>query len=258
MIKSIQNNTYHDVERLCVADGLWAHQKLASSDLRILSFIICPERIYSNEALELVEGFMNKAQNVYVVSERLLSKISERDGPDGLVSIVQLPCYEIDCLRLRKNAFIMVLDGLENPGNIGTILRTCDGAAVDAVFVCNRRARITSSKLIKASMGAAFTIPIIEFEDMDECIDWLLAHGFNVYLADTRADKTYKEFGYEGHTALVMGSERYGISEKWYLLNPQRLAIPMLGICDSLNVGVAASVIAYEISMQRLKRERGC
>jgi RNA methyltransferase, TrmH family len=75
-----------------------------------------------------------------------------------------------------------------------------------------------------------------------------------IYLADTRADKTYKSVDYNGNTALVIGSERYGISSEWYSCNPQLLSIPMLGMCDSLNVGVAASVITYEISMKKLQK----
>ena len=145
---------------------------------------------------------------------------------------------------------------MENPGNIGIILRTCDGAGVDAVFICNKKARVTNPKLIKSSMGAVFRIPIIEFNDMNVCAKWLKAHNFSIYLADTRANETYKSFDYDGNSALVIGSERYGISGKWYSCNPHLLSIPMLGICDSLNVGVAASVITYEISMKRL--QKGC
>ena len=106
-------------------------------------------------------------------------------------------------------------------------------------------------------MGAVFTIPIIEFGDTSACIMWLKAHHFNIYLADTRAAKTYQSYHYDGNTALVMGSERYGISREWYSCEPQLLSIPMLGMCDSLNVGVAASVILYEICMRKLQKENG-
>ncbi|HPV01966.1 MAG TPA: TrmH family RNA methyltransferase [Clostridiales bacterium] len=138
------------------------------------------------------------------------------------------------------------------PGISG--LSSDDGAGADAVFICNRRARITSPKLVKASMGAVFTVPVIEFDDTEQCIGWLKARNFNIYLADTKACRTYRESDYMGKTALVLGSERYGISEKWYSCGPKEISIPMMGICDSLNVGVAASVIIYEISMKKLQR----
>ena len=255
-IKHIQNNTSDDSEKCFLAEGIRVHQKLITVDLKIQCFLICPELIYSNEALELVDSCIKKAEETFIVSRKLFEKVSDRDGPDGFASIVQIHSYVVDNLHLKDNALIIVLDGLETPGNIGTILRTCDGAGVDAVFICNKKARVTNQKLVKGSMGAVFIIPIIEFDDTSVCAKWLEAHDFNIYLADTRADKTYKNFDYDGNTALVMGSERYGISKDWYFCNPQLLSIPMLGMCDSLNVGVAASVITYEMCMKRLLK--GC
>lgn len=252
-IKHIQNNTSDDSERLFVVEGMWAHQKLLKTELNIQCFLVCPELIYSNEGIELVENFINRAEEAIIVSIKLFEKLSDRDGPDGFVSIVRIPNFDINKLVLKDNALVLILDGLENPGNIGTILRTCDGAGVNAVFICNKKARITNPKLLKSSMGAVFTIPIMEFVDSNECIKWLNAHNFNIYLADTKADKTYKDYNYNGNNVLVIGSERYGISKEWYTCNPQLISIPMLGICDSLNAGVAASILTYEISMKIMK-----
>ena len=255
-IKHIQKNISNDFERFLLAEGMWAHQKLLKTELNIRWFLICPELVYSNEGMELAESFINRAEETLIVSKKLFEKISDRDGPDGFVSIVQIPNFEINKLVLKDNALILILDGLENPGNVGTILRSCDGAGVNAVFVCNKKARLTNTKLLKSSMGAIFTIPIMEFADTNKCIKWVKAHNFNVYLADTRADKTYKEFDYVGNTVLVVGSERYGISEEWYTCNPQLISIPMLGACDSLNAGVAASILTYEISMKINERRK--
>lgn len=245
-IRHIRNNTCDDSERLLVAEGMWAHQILLKKEFKINSLIICSELIFSKEGVELTESLIRRANEVFIVSGRLFEKISERDGPDGFVSLVQLPELGIEKLRLGENALVMVLDGLEKPGNIGTIIRTCDGAGVDAVFICNRKSRLTNPRLVKGSMGAVFTMPIVEFDSVNSCIGWLISHNFNVFLADTKAEISYKHADYSGNTALVMGCERYGISEDWYALAPRLISIPMLGICDSLNVGVAASILAYE------------
>lgn len=257
LIRKIRNNAHDGSERLFAAEGLWAHKLLIETGSAIRCVVICPELLYSAEALELAESCLDKASAAYIVSGKLFKKISERDGPDGLISLVQLPVYKPESLQIKEKALIVVLDGLENPGNIGTILRTCDGAGADAVFICNRKARMTNPKLIKSSMGAVFTVPVIEFDDTELCIDWLKARNFSIYLADAKAGRTYRDFDYTGNIALVMGSERYGISKKWYSCDPQPISIPMRGICDSLNVGVAASVIIYEISMKRLQKGYG-
>lgn len=250
-IKHIINNTGPNPEKLFILEGIWAHGKAITTNIKIRSFVFCPECIYSNEAVEMAETFINKTDDVYVVSKKVFMKISERDEPDGLLSIGIFPVCSVDSLKIKDDAVIIVLDGLEIPGNIGTILRTCDGAGVDAVFICNKRARLTHPKLIKGSMGAAFVKPIVEFAGVDECKKWLAERGFKIYLADTRAEKYYNGFSYEGNTALIMGSERYGISREWYDSNINMLSIPMLGVCDSLNVGIAASIIIYEICMKK-------
>ena len=255
-IKQIINDKCPDSERLFAVEGIWAHQKLLNSKISVKSFLFCPEYIYSSEAVHLVVSFLDKTEKVYVVSKKVFQRLSERDKPDGLITVGELPTLDIDKWKLKEDAVIAVLDGLETPGNIGTILRTCDGSGVDAVFICNKRARITNTKVIKGSMGAAFVIPIVEFEYIDDCITWLTARNYNIYLADTRADKTFKSYEYKENSALVLGSERYGISSEWYSINSHMLSIPMLGVCDSLNVGTAASIILYEICLK--KRMRGC
>lgn len=242
-----------DHEYLFAVEGIWAHEKLLQTDIDIRSFVICPEFIYSDEAAGMVEALIERVANVYVVSKKVFEKLSERDKPDGVLSVGRLPSNDTDTYKLNDNAVVVVLDGLETPGNIGTILRTSDGAGVDAVLICNKRSRLTHPKLIKGSMGAAFVVPMMEFDDVHDCIKWLQARNFQVYLADTRAVNTYKGYGYEGNTALIMGSERYGISKEWYENDPNLLSIPMLGVCDSLNVGTAASIIIYEICMKKEK-----
>lgn len=250
-VKRMIHGNGPDDEKRFVVEGIWAHQKLLSTNVEIEFFLFCPECIYSQETTLLVQKFLNKMENAYVVSKRVFEKLSERDEPDGLLSIGKFPEYDIADWKPKDNSVIAILDGLETPGNIGTILRTCDGAGVDAVFICNKRARMTNPKLIKASMGAAFVIPMIEFDSVDRCRSWLLEHNFHIYLADTQADHTYKSYEYEGNTALVVGSERYGISKEWNGCGTRLLSIPMLGVCDSLNVGTAASIILYEIGMKK-------
>ena len=249
-VRNLISNSKPNPERLFVIEGIWAHNKAVMTNLPVVSFVICPEYIYTPESEELVRQFSGFVEEIYVVSAKTFDRLSERDKPDGLLSICRFPVRHPEDLHLPENACVVVLDGLEIPGNIGTIIRTCDGADVDAVLVCNRRARLSHPKVIKGSMGAAFRIPIVEFIDGVDCAAWLREHGFSIYLADTRAEKTYYQYKYRGRCALIMGSERYGIHREWYANEPNMLMIPMLGICDSLNVGVAASILIYEMSLQ--------
>ena len=239
-------------EGLCVLDGYWALEKAANAGMKILSFVFCPELLESGQAEELFRRYVALADNVFSVSKKTYARLTDRDDLVGMTALAEFPKWKADDLASAK--LIVILDGLETPGNIGTVLRTCDGAAVDGVMVVNRKAKFISQKVIKASMGAAFTVPMVEFPSVDECREWLGKHGFSVYLADTRALRDYDTEPYRFPAALVAGSERYGISKSWYDGTENMIKIPMRGISDSLNVGVAASIFLYEMS-QRLHAE---
>lgn len=250
-IKGIISNTKPNPEKLFVAEGIWAHMKILDAKITVRSFLFCPECVYSNESLKILETMLRLCDDAYSVSEKVFEKISERDKVDGLLSLCQMPFYDINSLSMGENAIIIVTDGIEIPGNLGTIMRTCDGAGINAVLLCNKRVRITHPKFIKGSMGAAFVVPFIEYDSVTECKDWLEKNGFEIYLADTRAEKYYCEYDYKGRVALIVGSERYGISKEWYTPRTKLLSIPMMGLCDSLNVGVAASIILYDMSVKQ-------
>jgi TrmH family RNA methyltransferase len=248
---AIINNSKPNKNNYFVIDGIWAHEKALNNNIEVDSFIFCPEIITSHEAMNLIESFFAKAKKTYQVSLKTFMKICEKDDPKGMISICKFPLSTLDDIKLNKNNIIIVLDGLEIPGNVGTILRASDGANIDAVFLCNRRARITHPKIIKGSMGAAFTIPVVEFPTVEECKEWLKKKNFDLYLADTRAEKHYFEYDYSGRVAIIMGSERYGITKPWYEGDYNMLSIPMLGQCDSLNVAIATTIVAYEASMKQ-------
>lgn len=249
-IKKLLTNSKPNPSKQFIAEGIWIFKKLVEFDTEVDSVIIAPECIYTHEAVAVLEQVIAKTDDLYVVSEKTFLKISERDKPDGLLCVAKLPMRDIADFRVADRSIVLVLDGVEIPGNIGTMLRMADGAGVDAVLICNKKARLTHPKLIKGSMGAALTVPIFEFSEYGECMDWLKKKGFRIFLADTRAEKSYFEEQYCNKVAFVMGSERYGISREWYTADVSLISIPMVGRCDSLNVGVAATVLAYDAAMK--------
>ena len=245
-IKGVISNTKPNPHKLFVAEGIWMLSLCEKFHTPIDSLILCPEHIRTPEAAALAEKIAARTAELYTVSAKTYEKISERGQPDGLLALAQLPRHELSDFHPKNDAVLLILDGVEIPGNIGTMLRMADGAGVDGVFLCNRKARLTHPKLIKGSQGAILSVPFFEFETVAACREWLDKNKFTVYLADTRAKLFYYDEPFGKKTALVMGSERYGISREWYDGTYQMIAIPMEGSCDSLNVGVAATVLAYE------------
>lgn len=240
--------------RQYAVEGVWAHRKLLAVGRTAEALYFAPELIYSAEALALLEAILAQVPQAYLVSAKTFSKLSERDKPDGFLSTGALSILDPVDLSLPKQAVVVVLDGLETPGNAGTILRSCDGAGVDAVLFCRTRTRLTHPKLIKASMGAVFTLPLVEFDSPADCAQWLRERKFTIYLADVPEDEEsaqenamspYRHM--EGNAALVVGNERYGLRDAWHQEGVHTVAIPMRGFGDSLNVGVAASILAYDL-----------
>jgi TrmH family RNA methyltransferase len=248
---AIQKNTAPNPRRLFVAEGLWANKVLLRAGTAIDTFLWCPEAAYSDDARTTGEQLADHAERAYRISLKTLEKVAERERPDGLVCIARMPTWDANALELDDSALVLVADGIEIPGNLGTIIRTLEACQADCLLLTNRRTRLTHPKVFRASQGTSVLVPTIEFEQPEQAIAWLEAQSFMVYLADTDAAKNYRSCDYRGRTALVVGSERYGISRPWYDSGFPRVFVPMLGIADSLNVSISASVLLYEARAQK-------
>lgn len=249
-IRDLRSNAKPNPEKQFVAEGIWLNKLLDDAGLRLRAVVLCPDLIRTAEVAALARSLCQKCDQRFTVSERVFCKIAEKERPDGILSVAYLPQYSTSDVALDDKSVVLVLDGVEIPGNVGTMMRVADGAGLQAVFICNRKARMTHPKLIQASMGSLFTLPFVEFESADDCAAALEKLGFEIYLTDSRAQKAYYDYPYGGRTAFVMGSERYGISRGWYDKRVNLVSIPMFGKCDSLNVGVAATVVSYEASLK--------
>lgn len=249
-IRGLVSNSKPNPTRQYVAEGLWFNKMLIDAGAPLHAIVICPEKVRTQEAAKLAEALAERCDQRFTVSAKTFEKISEREKPDGVMSIAYFSLADAKDIAFDDKSVVLVLDGVEIPGNVGTMIRVADGAGVDAVFICNRKARMTHPKLLQASMGSVLNIPIVEFASADECYAALKERGFEIYLTDSRAEKSYYEYPYGKRTAFVMGSERYGISRGWYDKDVKLLSIPMFGKCDSLNVGVAATVVCYEASLK--------
>jgi TrmH family RNA methyltransferase len=246
LIRDVQNNRTGIPRRTFVAEGLYENNMVLSTGVDVDAFVWCPESAYSDEAPVRAAELASRARRAYQVSAKTMERLAERPNPDGLISVAQLPDWRPDSVVLSQDALVLVADAMEIPGNLGTLIRTLDACAADCLVLTNRRTRLTHPKVLRSSQGMSMKVPSVEFSDVAEAIGWLKAGTFTVYLADTDESINYRDADYSGRTALVVGSERYGVSAPWYAAGFRRIGIPMLGAADSLNVSVSASVLLYE------------
>lgn len=245
-VLDLQRNAVPNGQQLFVAEGLWAHNAVLAADAPIHSFLYCPDAGYSDEARTRAAQIVSRASQSFRVSEKTFARMSERDRPDGLISVTQLPHWTPDTVPIVDDGLVLVADAMEIPGNLGTLIRTLDACRADCLVLTNRRTRLTHPKVFRGSHGATLTVPAVEFDDPAAAIDWLRSRSCTVYLADTDEAMCYRSLDYGGRTAIVVGSERFGISPEWHRHGFGRVCVPMLGRGDSLNVAVSASVLLYE------------
>lgn len=245
----IKNKKVED-EDLFVIEGLWAYEKIIKSNIRIINFVFCLEFIKNKSILDMVKSISMVAENSCLMSSNLCKRLSSRDSGEGFFLLCSFPQHGLEDIKLKDNNLLVVLDGLEKPGNIGTIIRSVDGAGGDGVIICNSKVRKTNHKLIKSSMGSSFMLPVVN-SDIELIVRWLKSNGFKIIVTDLKASNNYYDANYKGRIAIIVGNEIHGISEIWNKYECERIIIPMFGGADSLNVGVAATMVVYEASLSQ-------
>lgn len=249
-VQGIQKNTRSNPEKLVLVEGIWGAKMLVKYNVEVKALLLCAAEITNEETYQLVVDLIHRTDEVHLVSESTFKKMAEVGTSAGILALAQMPQKTMKDLNPKQHKSIVVLDGLEIPGNVGTIIRSCDGTDTDAVVICNRKTRLSHPKILRSSQGSCFNVPIVE-DEAEEVMAWLTKNGYKIILTDTRSDAFYFEESYNGKIAIVMGSERYGISREWYNLETTNIKIPMWGDCDSLNVGIAATIILYEAAVKR-------
>jgi TrmH family RNA methyltransferase len=232
---------------LIALEGLWAIRAAATAGIPIEVLFVCPPLLRGAEVERVVD---REATLVLEVSERVLRRLVDREGPDGLAAIAHVRPRRLEDLAIGACSTVVVADALDLAGNLGTLLRCADGAGAAAVVVTDRRVRLNHPLVVKASMGTVFTMPVVA-ADRDEALVWLRAHGVRTIAADPGAPTSYRVASYGCRTAVVVGSERHGLHPFWRAHADQLVSIPMLGSADSLNVAHAAVLLLYEVLHQR-------
>jgi TrmH family RNA methyltransferase len=239
-------------ENRYVIEGVREISRAATSGVTLQELYVCAEYLRS-DGLELVTQLEAlDAIEVLELSREAFDKASHRESPDGLLAVAAMRAWRLDALELPENALVLVLDGLEKPGNLGALLRTADGAGLHAVFVTGEGTDLFNPNVIRSSMGSVFSLPVVPV-DVAELLPWLQARDFSLIATSPEAEATYWDVDYRGASAIVLGTEHAGLPGAWFDAATARVAIPMGGLADSLNVATAGALLMYEALRQRRK-----
>ena len=189
-----------------------------------------------------------------IVTPQVYEKIAYRGSTEGILAIVKCKKHDLSLLAhhlsLKTNPFIVVLESVEKPGNLGAILRTAEAANVDAVIVCDPLTDLYNPNVIRASIGGIFCVPCVACTSQ-ECISFLKEHKIRILTAQLQDSYDYYDYDMSRATAIVMGTESTGLTDIWRQAADVHIRIPMLGRLDSLNVSVSAAILMYEAVRQR-------
>ncbi|MGD6795593.1 TrmH family RNA methyltransferase [Metabacillus indicus] len=178
---------------------------------------------------------------IYVTKE-IMKAISETETPQGAAAV----CIQKDSGSISTWKKVILIDALQDPGNLGTIIRTADAAGLDGVILGDGTVDPYNSKVVRSSQGSIFHIPVVR-KKMDEAISELKQNEVSIYGTSLQNGSDYRKAETSGHFALLIGNEGSGVKEEWLSLTDQNLYIPILGKAESLNAGVAAGILMYHL-----------
>ena len=229
---------------LAVIDGLMEIQRAAAAGVKIQKLIYCPALMEKSAATALI------GKTSVEVSEKVFRKLAYGQRADGFLALARVFFKKSGDLKLSACALVVVVESVEKPGNLGAILRTCDGAGVDALFICDPKTDLFNPNVIRASMGMVFTVPFAVGSSRDILV-FLKQKGIKILGAFPQAKAVYSAVNLKSPLAVVLGREDLGLSPFWQKQCDIKVKIPMKGLADSLNVSVSAAIILYESLRQR-------
>lgn len=207
------------------------------------------------EAARKLEQCRQGGVRVETVSDEVFRKIADTISPQGILCVVEQPEYQKEELYKRPSSLWIILEDLQDPGNVGTILRTGEGAGITGVILTKGCVDLFNPKTIRATMGSIYRVPFFYTEQLPDEVRRLKERHITVYAAHLDGKDWYDEASYQMGSAFLIGNEGNGLKEETAVLADSYLKIPMQGQVESLNAASAASILMYEAARQRRKKE---
>lgn len=232
-------------ERLFVIEGVRLVEEALKSHAEIVVAVYNPEQLAATERGRALVDQIERERNVHPAPAEVIAAVSDTATPQGVVMAVRWPE-----LKLMARGMILVLDAVQDPGNVGTLLRSAEATGVSQVICVTGTVDVYSPKVVRAAMGGHFRLPIVQDVDWN-AVPTLLIDADNVYAAAAAATMPYYAADWRQPSALIVGNEANGVSEAGLAVATKLISIPMTAAVESLNAAVAGSVILFEAQRQR-------
>ena len=249
-IRKLREKKHRDESDEFIIEGIKLLDEAINENVIIKKVIICDDCNLEGEIYNSLKYEIAKLDCIYV-SEKIFDYISDVKTPQGIMAVIEKKKKNSKAINFDDD-IILILDNIQDPGNMGTILRTADSLNIKQIIISKESNDVYSPKVVRSTMGAIFRINIIESDDLEKTIKELKKRKINIISTSLNTDKSMYDVSYD-KTAIVIGNEANGVSKEIQELSDNKVKIPMLGKTESLNAAVATSVILYEAMREKLK-----
>ena len=258
-ITSLQNPKIKNIQKLAKAkerkeqnlfiiEGARELSLALSADYQVETVFICSDLFAKTDYPEVLNKIDDNKK--FEVAKAVFEKTAYREGSDGLLALCRPKEHTLDDLTVSDNPFIIILEAVEKPGNLGAILRTADASAATAVIICDPATDLYNPNAIRSSVGCSFTVQTAVCSS-EEALKYLKEKNIKSFAAELNASQWYQDTDFKHPSAIVMGTEADGLTDFWLNNADMRIKIPMRGKIDSLNVSVSTAILTFEAMRQR-------
>lgn len=248
-IKKLSDKKYRDKNNCYIVEGIKLVEEAVKEDADIEKIIICEESTHTSEISKNLMYEIAKYDCIYV-TEKIFKTLTQVMNPQGIMAIIKKgskrPHIKYD------EDIIVALDDIQDPGNLGTILRTVDSIGLKQIIVSKGTADAYNPKVVRSTMGAIFRVEIIEVENLKETIEMMKRNNYELVVTSLQTESSIYDIDYN-KKIIVIGNEANGVSKEIQDMADRKIKIPMLGKTESLNASVATAIILYEYIRQKLK-----
>ena len=247
---SLRDRRSRDRAGLTLIDGAREVRRALEAGVEIPEAFVCEPLLAGPDARTALDRLAAAGIPIHATDERVFARIAFGDRAEGIVAVARIPPLELARLVLPADPLIVVLEAVEKPGNLGAVLRSADGAGVDALIAASPRTDLFNPNAIRASAGTIFSVPLAS-ADTAAVMSWLREHRIQTIATRVGAGSPYTQADLTGPVAIALGAETDGLTDAWSGPDVETVSLPMLGIADSLNVSVTAAILVYEARRQR-------
>lgn len=249
-IKKLKEKKYREQDHKYIVEGIKLIEEAIAEKAQIDTIVVCEDCV-KNQELDAKLLYEVAKYNCIYVSEKIFSLITDVKNPQGILAVINKE-EENNEINYEED-LIVILDQVQDPGNLGTILRTVDSIGLKQIIVAPGCGDIFNPKVVRSTMGAIYRVKIIEIQEMQKTLDEIKKHKFKIVSTSLKTDKSIYDIKYT-KSAIVIGNEANGVSKEVIAASDELVKIPMIGKTESLNASVATGIVLYEYVRQKLAK----